>query len=390
MNYSPLVKRIAGEAADAWDLHDEAKQASLTDPDVLLLSVGDPDQGTPQPIIDAGKASLDNGRTHYSAVTGEADLRQAVAKDYQEQGFSQVSASNIAIMSGTQAGLFATVMCLLTEGDEIIVPEPMYVTYVGFLGACGVTTVPVPLEADDNFNINVDNIAAAITSKTKAILINSPHNPTGAVIAEEAMIGIGNLCKEHDLWLISDEVYSKIYFGEKPTSAFILSDILDRVVCISSLSKSHAMTGWRIGWVAGPEELIGHISNLLLGMIYGVPMFIQDAGVVALEHNNEADIMREEYRKRRALFCDAIDALPLVSCLRPAGGMFVMVNIRETGLSSTEFAKQFLKQEKVCFLAADAFGPSAKGHMRVSLTVSEDKLREACVRLERFLGTLQS
>jgi len=204
------------------------------------------------------------------------------------------------------------------------------------------------------------------------------------------MIGLGKLCKEHDLWLISDEVYSKIYFEDAPTSAFVLKDILDRVVCISSLSKSHAMTGWRIGWVAGPPELIRHISNLLLGMIYGVPMFIQDAAVVALQHNNEADIMRDEYHKRRDLFCDAIDALPLVSCLRPPGGMFVMVDIRKTGLSSDEFARQLLDQEKLSFLAADAFGPSAKGHMRVSLTVSEEKLQDACNRLKRFLESIES
>lgn len=389
MKFSDLVDRISGEAADAWALHAEASLAASTDPSVILLSVGDSDLDTPQPIIDRLIESVTSGRTHYANTVGEQSLRESIAAYYQAKGFAQVKANNVVVMPGTQSGLFASAMCTLSHGDEVIIPEPMYVTYPGFIGATGASIVPVSLNADLDFALHVEDIANAISPKTKAIVLNSPNNPTGAVIDFDTFCAIAGLCKEHDLWLISDEVYLELYFDAEPTSALAFPDIADRVVVTSSLSKSHAMTGWRLGWIIAPEPLVKHLYNLLTAMIYGAPIFIQDAAVTAFEDQSIARNMRTIFKARRDAFCEKLNSLPLVSCKAPAGGMFAMLDIRKTGLSANEFARQFYDAQKVSLLSADAFGPSAKGHLRIGLTLNEDLLNEAANRLECFLVGLQ-
>lgn len=388
MKLSPLVERIAGEAADAWDLHSLAREAEKTDPEVIVLSVGDPDLDTPKVIVDSLIASVLAGRTHYSSALGEPRLREAVAAHYQRQGFEQVKANNVVIVTGTQTALFCAAMCLLSTGDEVLIPEPMYVTYPGFIGSAGATIVPVALAADEGFRLDPEAIAKAISPRSRAILLNSPHNPTGSVIDRESFERVAELCLEHDLWLISDEVYQDIYYDQPPCSALSLKQIQDRTLLCSSLSKSHAMSGWRLGWVIVPDELEEAMYNLLSSMLYGAPMFIQDAAITALEQLDWVVELREIFKSRRDLFCQALDELSLLSYLKPQGGMFVMLDVRKTGLSAPEFARRFYQEEKVSLLSADAFGPSAKGYLRLSLTVSETKLKEVAKRLARFLEHL--
>ncbi|MCA9836732.1 MAG: pyridoxal phosphate-dependent aminotransferase [Trueperaceae bacterium] len=388
MRFSPLVERIAGEAADAWKLHSRASRAAKHDPEVILLSVGDPDLDTPKPIVDRLIESVLAGRTHYSSGLGEPDLREAVAKHYNRKGFSQVSARNVVIVPGTQNGLFAAAMCLLAQGDEIIIPEPMYVTYPGFVGATGASVVSVSLKGEDGFALHPDDIARAITPKTRAILLNSPNNPTGAVIPRETLEAVAELCQQHDLWLLSDEVYLDLYYSHQPTSALALDTMYERTVVVSSLSKSHAMTGWRLGWIIAPEALVGHLSNLLSSMMYGASMFIQDAAVAAFEVPELVETMREIYRSRREVMLERCKSMPGLTCLEPEGGMFVMLDVRKTGISATTFAERFFDTQKVSLLPADAFGPSAKGFLRLSLCVNEAKLHDVCDRLERFLESL--
>jgi len=390
LKFSALVDRISGEAADAWALHSEASEAAKTDSSVILLSVGDSDLDTPLLISERLIESVRAGRTHYASTVGEPPLRQAIAEYYQAKGFGQVKASNIVVMPGTQSGLFAAAMCILSEGDEVIIPEPMYVTYPGFIGATGAVVKPVSLNADAGFNLNAADIAAAITPKTRAIVLNSPNNPTGAVIDFDTFKAIAELCKQHDLWLLSDEVYLELYFNEQPTSALLFSDIADRVVVTSSLSKSHAMTGWRLGWIVAPDALVKHLYNLLTAMIYGAPMFIQDAAIAAFEDPAIVTEMRAIFKRRRDVFCEQLNALPLLSCLVPDGGMFVMLDVRKTSLSAGEFARRFYDAEKVSLLSADALGPSAKGYLRVGLVLNEEKLSEVTKRLERFLVGLKA
>lgn len=385
MRFSPLVARIAGEAAEAWDLHYKAAAAAEVDDSVIVLSVGDTDLDTPAPITERLINSIQAGRTHYANTLGETNLRRAVAEYYQIKGFKHITYKNIAVMPGAQSGLFAAAQCLLSSGDEVIIPEPMYVTYPGFVRATGASIVPVSTKADGCFRLDAADIAKAITSDTRAVIVTSPNNPTGEVIDRQTFAAIARLCQDHDLWLISDEVYLELYYEHAPTSALTYEEIKDRVVVVSSLSKSHAMTGWRLGWIVGSEALINHLYNLLSAMLYGAPMFIQDAALAAFENPEIASNMRTIFKKRRDSFCSQLERLPLINCLRPEGGMFVMLDVRQTGLGGNEFAREFFEAEKVSLLSADAFGESAKGFLRVGLTLEEDKLTEVARRLERFL-----
>ncbi|WP_158774017.1 pyridoxal phosphate-dependent aminotransferase [Cobetia sp. L2A1] len=388
MRFSTLTDRIAGEGASAWDIHIRALKRRAAGEDITVLSVGDPDFTTPDTIIEAAKASLDKGATHYADVQGKHALREAIAERYRVAS-TDAKAENLIVMAGAQCGLYAVAQCLLEPGDEVIVPEPCYVTYEAVIQAPGAVIKRVPLKGDDGFRLEVADIAAAITPRTRAILLNSPHNPTGTLIEAAQWNAIAALCRQHDLWLISDEVYAELIFDGEHVCAAALPDMAERSVVISSLSKSHAMTGWRVGWVLGPQALIEHLTNLALCMLYGCPDFIQDAAIAALSDERQADIhvMREAYRERRDAVCDALQHCSAVHVITPQAGMFVMVDIRATGLSSQQFADRLLDEHNVSVLSAEAFGPSGAGFVRLSLTVSPLLLAAACQRLALLADT---
>ncbi|HET8789935.1 MAG TPA: pyridoxal phosphate-dependent aminotransferase [Modicisalibacter sp.] len=383
MHYSALTSRIAGEGAAAWDIHYRALARQENGEEVTLLSVGDPDFITPGPIIDSAIASLRDGATHYADVQGKLRLRQLIAQQHRNRG-GVADADNVAVMAGAQCALYGVAQCILDPGDEVIVPEPMYVTYEAALQATGATLVRVPLRAEDDFSLRIDDLAAAITPRTRAVLLNSPHNPTGQVMTRRHWQDIAKLCVEHDLWVMSDEVYAELTFDGEHVCPATLPGMAERTAVINSLSKSHAMTGWRLGWVIGPQPLIQHLSRLSLCMLYGSPEFIQDAACTAFEvPPTELATMRETYRERRDSVCEALAHSELVSVLTPAAGMFVMVDIRRTGLSAQAFADRLLDEHGVSVLAGEAFGPSAAGFIRLGLTVDSQTLRSACQEIER-------
>lgn len=385
MQYSRLTQRIAGEGAAAWDIHYRALARQAKGDDVIILSVGDPDFATPTPIVDSAVDSLRAGATHYADVQGKARLRELIARRHRQTGGApDTQADNVAVMVGAQCGLYAVAQCVLDPGDEVIVPEPMYVTYEAALQAAGATLVRVPLRAANDFQPDPAEFAAAVTPRTRALLLNSPHNPTGQVLSRDHWEALAALCREHDLWLLSDEVYAELIHDGEHLSPDSLPDMRERTAIVSSLSKSHAMTGWRLGWVIGPAPLIQHLTHLALCMLYGSPDFIQDAACEALAHPPAAlDEMRRTYRTRRDTVLEALADDDTVEALRPAAGMFMMVDIRRTGLSAQAFADRLLDTQGVSVLAGDAFGPSASGFVRLSLTVDADRLREACRRLAR-------
>lgn len=385
MQYSRLTQRIAGEGAAAWDIHYRALARQAEGDDVIILSVGDPDFATPTPIVDSAVDSLRAGATHYADVQGKARLRELIARRHRQTGGApDTQADNVAVMAGAQCGLYTVAQCVLDPGDEVIVPEPMYVTYEAALQAAGATLVRVPLRAANDFQPDPAEFAAAVTPRTRALLLNSPHNPTGQVLSRDHWEALAALCREHDLWLLSDEVYAELIHDGEHLSPDSLPDMRERTAIVSSLSKSHAMTGWRLGWVIGPAPLIQHLTHLALCMLYGSPDFIQDAACEALAHPPAAlDEMRRTYRTRRDTVLEALADDDTVEALRPAAGMFMMVDIRRTGLSAQAFADRLLDTQGVSVLAGDAFGPSASGFVRLSLTVDADRLREACRRLAR-------
>jgi len=353
--------------------------------DVILLSVGDPDFDTPPPIVDAAVAALRRGRTHYGDVVGDHALRAAIARRHQELSGQPVDADNVVVVAGAQCALFSAAICVLDAGDEVVVPEPAYVTYEAVVGASGARIVNVPLRAEREFQLDPEDVARAITSSTRAILVNSPHNPTGAVFPRATFERLADICRRHDLWLISDEVYATLAFDAEHVSPASLPGMAERTVTVSSLSKSHAMTGWRLGWAVVPHELAGHLANLALCMLYGSPPFIQDAALAAFAHPpGELAAMKEAYRRRCELVLGRLGNAGGLRCHRPQGGMFAMVDVRGTGLSAQDFAGRLLDTEGVAVLPAEAFGPSAVGHVRLSLGTSDADLERACDRIRRF------
>jgi arginine:pyruvate transaminase len=389
MRYAKLTQRIAGDGAAAWDIHYRALAMQAEGKDVLLLSVGDPDFDTPAPIVEAAIDSLRAGHTHYADVRGKLALRQAIADRHRQRSGQPVSADQVTVLAGAQCALFCVAQCVLDPGDEVIVAEPMYVTYEAVFGACGATVVPVPVKPENGFRVCPQDVAARITPRTRALALNSPHNPSGASFPRSTWEALAELCIAHDLWLISDEVYSELLYEGEHVSPGSLPGMAERTATLNSLSKSHAMTGWRVGWVVGSPELATHLENLALCMLYGSPDFIQDAAVVALNQPLPAlEAMRDAYRQRRDLVCEQLAGCPGVKALKPDGGMFVMVDIRETGLSAQAFADRLLDREGVSVLAGEAFGPSAAGHIRLGLVVGAEALAEACQRIARCAGEL--
>lgn len=384
MRFSALTRRIRGAGADAWNIHHRALALIEQGRDILLLSVGDPDFDTPMPVVQAAIDSLLAGDTHYSDVRGSFSLRESIAMRQMRLTGQSLSAQEVIITPGAQCAVYSVAQCLLDPGDEVIVAEPMYVTYEAVFGACGAKVVPVPVQPGDGFRVQASEVAARITPRTRALLINSPHNPSGASLLRTTWEQLAQLCVVHDLWLISDEVYSDLLYEGEHVSPASLPGMAARTATINSLSKSHAMSGWRIGWVIAPPTLTEHLAHLSLCMVYGLPDFIQNAAQVAIEADLPAvEQMREAYRQRRDRVCAVLEGCPGIGVHKPDGGMFVMVDIRETGVGAEDFAQRLLEEHGVSVLAGEAFGPSAAGHLRLGLVLDVDRLEEACRRIAR-------
>jgi arginine:pyruvate transaminase len=389
MKFSHLTERIAGEGAGAWAVHFEAMKRRRRGEKVIVLSVGEPNFDTPAAIVAAAKASLDRGRTHYTDIVGDPHLRAAIARRHRKLTGQEVGPENVVAVAGAQCALFSVALCLLDPGDEIIVPEPMYVTYEAVMGVTGATMRRVGLDAANGFRLRAADVAAAIGPRTRAVLINTPNNPTGAMIPAAELEKLAELCRRHDLWLISDEVYGTLVFEGEHVSPAGLPGMAERTVTVDSLSKSHAMTGWRLGWAVGPKELMGHIAHLALCMLYGSPGFVQDGAVVALEHDHdEVPMMLEALKRRRDRLHHQLSQLPALSVPLPEAGMFLLADVSRTGKSARDFAFGLLEAEAVSVLPGAAFGPQLANYVRINLGAPDEELEEAGKRIARYAGHL--
>ncbi|MCE7979819.1 MAG: aminotransferase class I/II-fold pyridoxal phosphate-dependent enzyme [Caldilinea sp. CFX5] len=385
MKFADVVSRLVGQGYGGWSVHGKARTLIANGVDVIMLTIGDPDFHTPPAIVATAVTSLHRGRTHYTPSYGELKLRQAIAAYHMRHTGQVVTHENVAVVQGAQCGLYVAAMCTLQAGDEVIMSDPVYSTYPAVIGATGANAVYVRLHPETNFHPDLAEVAAAITPRTRAILFNTPHNPTGSVLRQDEIEVLADLALRHDLWLITDEVYSNFTFTHPHASPAAIADIADRCITISSLSKSHAMTGWRLGWLVGPKELVEHAGNLLAVMAYGGPPFIQDAAVTALSDEiAEVEAMRIAYRRRRDLVHDLLADTPGIRCCETEGGMYALLDIRSSGLSSMAFADQACEHARVAMLPGDAFGPTLAGYLRLSLVVPEDRLTEACRRVHAF------
>ena len=354
-----------------------------------MLSVGDPDFATPESVIDKAAQAMREGDTHYTSISGHEALRECIAEKHHNSSGQVVAAANVITTSGAQNALFACSMCLAEKGDEIIVLQPMYVTYEATVKASGATLVPVVLDAESGFRLDLDKLKAAVNERTRAIFYASPSNPTGISLNFNELAGIAEIARQHDLWVVADEVYSNFVFEGEFHHIATQPGMAERAITIGSMSKSYAMPGWRLGWIIAPTEMIANLEKLALCMLYGLPGFVQQASLHALQHCEEdLQRMREVYRKRRDFLYDAIAGMKGLKPLLPEAGVFLMVNVIGTGLSAPEFVTALFERTGVSVLDGTAFGASAEGYVRVSYTIADDDLAEACCRIRTFVEGL--
>ena len=390
MRYSTVISHLDNEGSRAWDVHARAEEERRRGRDVIVLSIGDPDFPTPPGVVDALVTSVREGNTHYGEVDGVRELKCAIAERHARDTGADVTWRNVTVTPGAQGALFGAMMCLAQPGDEVIVPQPCYVTYESVVQASGAALVSVPLQSRRDFQLDVADVAARVTPRTRVIMINTPHNPTGTTLGRQALEELAHLCRVHDLWLVSDEVYSRTLFdGRRHVSPAGVPGTESRCVVINSLSKSHAMTGWRVGWTVAPEEFARHMYNLSLAIHYGLPSFIQAAAIEAVRgDDHEVTAMTRRYQRRRDLMCDCLSACSNLAVVRPQGSCFMMIDVRATGLSSMDFSWRLLEEAGVAVLACESFGQSGAGFVRLSLTASDGDLRRAGERMADFVARL--
>ena len=384
MRFASITDRL-DPGAGPWHVHELACRRQAKGDDVIVLSIGDPDFAPPPHVVAAVGRSIESGRTHYTASRGDGPLLEAIAARASFHAGRPIGADHVAFFPGAQAALFAVCLCLLERGDEVIVPEPAYATYAGVMAATGAQMVHVPLRPERAFHLDLGDVADLITPRTRVIVVNTPHNPTGAALRPSDLDALVALCAAHDLWLVSDEVYAELVFGREHASALAASGAAERVAIVSSLSKSHAMTGFRHGWVVGPTELADRLEALLDSMLFGSPPFVMDAGLAALTGpQDQTAMMRNAYERRARLVVEALERVPGLRARMPEGGMFVLLDVRGLGVPASAWAVDLLAHEGVALLPTDSFGASGAGHVRIGLAASDDALREACTRIARF------
>lgn len=385
--YSQATARLdAGADDSAWHVHERALERRRAGDDVILLCIGDPDFDTPPLIFGEALGAMRAGRTHYSPPAGEPALREAIAELESRTSPHPCRPEEVVVFAGATNALFAVMATLLDPGESIVVPEPMYVGYTPIFQALGIEVLPVPLLAEQDFRLDIPAMKSAVRPGTRAMLINTPGNPAGNMIDAAQMAELAAFCRERGLWLICDEVYSMITFSRRHTSLRAAAAQTDNVVMVDALSKSHAMSGWRIGWTVSPEPLAGRLARYGAAMLFGCSQFIQDAAAFALRNDDVyVEKMRLEYLARRDLLVAGLNALPGLRCAVPDAGMFVMVDVSGTGMDGLAFAERLFDAAGVSTVPGVGFGPSGRNYVRISLAQDRATLTRALERIAGFL-----
>lgn len=385
VKFAELVTRVSGAGADAWQVHYEAVAARERGADVIILSVGDPDLATPAQVTARAIAALEAGDTHYVPAAGRTPLRTAIAAAHAQRTGQAVGAENVVYLAGAQNALFVASLCLAGPGDEVVTFEPLYPTYPATIEVSGARLVRAP--ATEACRPHLDALESLLSPRTRAIFWATPNNPSGVILNEAELARLGELAQRHDLWLVSDEVYAGLApQGRVPSLAARLPE---RVVTVGSLSKSHAMTGWRAGWLIGPPPLAQHAEQLAMCMLFGLPGFIQEAALVALAHAPAAEARARAYcRVRRERFAAGVRGIAGVRALEPEAGMFMLLDVAGTGLTGQEFTRQLYAAEGVAVMDGAAFGEATARCVRVCFAAEEGTLDAASLRLRRFCAGL--
>ena len=389
MRYASVTERLAGLGGAKWELHLRARALKAEGRDIIALTIGEPDVPTPTELADVAAAAMRAGRTGYSNGRGEPGLLKALADRYTARLGRTIGRDQILCFPGTQTTLYAVLMGLVETGNEVLLGDPLYATYEGLIASSGARAVPVALRPENGFRLQAKDLAAKITPNSRVILINSPHNPTGAVLHREDIAAIGALAIEHDLWIVADEVYEDlVYDGVTFTSPLADPALADRVIVASSLSKSHAAPGFRSGWCVGPAAFCDRLLPVSETMLFGNQPFIADMTAAAVSAPSPvAAGMRARFAARAARLHAGLDGVGGLRVHRPESGMFALIDVRATGLSGEDFARGLLEKAGVGVMPGESFGTSLRGWVRVGLTAPDDQIDAAITRIAAHVAS---
>jgi len=392
MKYASVTDRLATLGGDKWEIYILARQMNADGADIVELTIGEPDIPTPDYLVEAAADSLTKGRTLYSSGRGEQNLLDALAKRYTERMQRPITTNQVLCFPGTQTSLYAVMRGLVEAGDEVLLGDPLYATYEGVIAASGATLVRVPLRPENDFRLSAADLEARITDKTRVIMLNTPHNPTGAVLTAEDVKAIGELAIKHDLWILSDEVYDEMVFSASTfVSPLQFAAFAERTVVVSSISKSHAAPGFRSGWCVGPEEFCAKLLPLSETMLFGNQPFIADMTALAVSAPSEAAAgMMVRFERRARLLEERLHAESELKVQLPEAGMFALVDVSATGLSGYDYAIHLLHNGGVAVMPGSSFGESLDNWVRIALTTDDAPFAEACTRMIAHAKQLQN
>lgn len=370
---------------------DTARQLSAAGHDVVDLGGGDPDFSTPTHIVQAAAEAMEAGFTHYVASSGIPPLRKAIAaKLLRDNGLTYDQNTDLLVTPGGKAAIAISLLALVDDGDEVLILDPGWVSYAPATQLADAMPVQVPLSPDDNWTITADRIRQFVTPRSRVLIFNTPNNPTGRVATHAELEAIAEVAREHDLIVISDEIYEKlIYDDHTHTSIASLPGMQERTIIVNGFSKPYAMTGWRLGYLAAPRDLVRQIAKVHSHTITCATSFAQVGGTAAYDGPQDCIIMMNAaYDRRRRLVSEGLSALPGVTCPLPEGAFYAFADIRGTGLSSTDFAARLLQTQYVAVTPGDAFGPAGAGYIRLSVANSDEMLQKAVDRIGTFVRSL--
>jgi aspartate/methionine/tyrosine aminotransferase len=387
MRFAERMSRLGTESA--FEVLARAKALEREGREIVHLEIGEPDFDTPEHIRDAAKRALDNGATHYGPAAGLPELREAIAKDVSATRQIPVDPDQIVVTPGAKPIMYFVITALVNPGDEVIYPNPGFPIYESVINFVGGTPVPIPLREESGFGFDLDVFERRVSDRTKLIIINSPQNPTGGVLEVDQLQRIAALAAKHRIPVLADEIYKSFLYDGEFASITRFPGLEDLVIILDGFSKAYAMTGWRMGYGVMPRSLAEHVTRLMVNSNSCTASFTQWAGIAALQGDQQpVHAMVSEFKRRRDLIVDGLNALPGVTCRRPRGAFYVFPNVSALRRPSAEIAELLLREAGVAVLGGSAFGEYGEGYLRLSYANSEANLRKALEKMRPVLARL--
>lgn len=388
MKIAERMSRLGTETA--FSVLAEAQALEAKGMDVVHLEIGEPDFDTPQNIRNAAKNALDSGQTHYCSSQGIVPMRNIIAEELGKTRNVDIDPARVVVTPGAKPILFFSILALLEEGDEAICPNPSYPIYESVINFTGAKSVPIRLREELDFRFDIDELNSKITKRTRLIVLNSPHNPTGGVLEKDDVLAIAEIVKDREITVLSDEVYEYIVYDHEPFSIASLPGMLEKTILLSGFSKTYAMTGWRLGYAALPPNLVEPVVRLIVNSVSCTTPFTQYAGIEALAGPRDSvPKMVNEFKKRRDLIVSGLNRIPGISCVLPKGAFYVFPNVKEVGIDCNELADILLNQAGVACLPGTHFGQYGDGYLRFSYATSQENISKALARVEKVADELR-